>query len=174
LARRRPARRAPLSVVRSFLKRFRALDHEFQALSKRMRPLFGITGQQRVVIRVVGRRPGATPGEIAEYMKVHPSTLTGLLARLAAGALIERRVDPADRRRSRCYLTASGKEINTLQRGTIQWAVQSGLTGIAPGKIRAAEEVLDTLARSVAESARETRPETPRPARPRRKASPSV
>jgi MarR family transcriptional regulator, organic hydroperoxide resistance regulator len=169
LARSRPARRAPLGVVRSFLKRFRALDHEFQALSKRMRPLFGITGQQRVVIRVVGRRPGAAPGVIAEYMKVHPSTLTGLLARLESRGLIERRVDPADRRRARCYLTASGKEINTLQRGTIQWAVQTGLSGIAPGKIRAAEEVLEALTRSVAECAQESRSETPR-----KKAPPSV
>jgi MarR family transcriptional regulator, organic hydroperoxide resistance regulator len=169
VARRTAPRRAPVSVVRSFLKRFRTLDHEFQALSKRMRPLYGITGQQRVVIRIVGQQPDISPGRIADSMKVHPSTLTGLLARLEGRGLIERRIDPSDRRRARCRLTALGRQYNTLQRGTIQWAIQIGLAGIPRAKIQAAEEVLDALSRSVAESSREAPP-----ARPRRKTRPGT
>jgi DNA-binding MarR family transcriptional regulator len=39
----------------------------------------GVTGPQRLVLRVVGLFPGMSAGELATVLRVHPSTLTGVL-----------------------------------------------------------------------------------------------
>ena len=61
----------------------------------------GITGPQRLVLRVVGRFPGLSAGELAHIVRLHPSTITGILQRLVARKLIERERDPSDNRRTR-------------------------------------------------------------------------
>ena len=59
-----------------------ALDHALQRRSKRMEATLGVTGPQRLVIRIVGRFPGAPAGLLSEILHIHPSTLTGILKRL--------------------------------------------------------------------------------------------
>ena len=59
-----------------------AVDHALRSASKRMKNRVGLTGPQRLAVRIVGRFPNATAGEITKVLHVHPSTLTGILARL--------------------------------------------------------------------------------------------
>ena len=49
---------------------------------KRMEQRSGVTGPQRLVLRVVGLFPGISAGALARLLHVHPSTLTGVLHRL--------------------------------------------------------------------------------------------
>ena len=51
----------------------------------------GITGPQRLVLRVVGQFPGLSAGELAHIVRLHPSTITGILQRLVARGLLERK-----------------------------------------------------------------------------------
>ena len=83
-----------------FLRLLWQVDHALQRRSKRMAKELGLTGPQRLVVRIVGRFPGLPAGELAELLHVHPSTLTGILARLERGGWIARRADPRDRRRA--------------------------------------------------------------------------
>src|SRR2546421_7190843 len=57
-----------------------------------------LTGPQRLVMRIVGRFPGIAAGRVAQILHVHPSTLTGILKRLEARGLLQRRARSEERR----------------------------------------------------------------------------
>src|ERR1700760_4323141 len=113
--------------------------------SKRMGRTLGVTGPQRLVIRVVGQSPDATAREIAEVLGLHPSTLTGVLARLERQRMIQRKVDPDDRRRVRFRLSAEGRRIDRERKGTVEAAVRRAMSRAAPEMIAATEGLLALL-----------------------------
>ncbi len=110
-----------------FMQRLWDLVHALDVRSKRMAKTLGVTGPQRLVIRVLGRSPAMAASEIAETLGMHPSTLTGILRRLEGHRMIERKVDDADRRRARFRLTARGKQIDRERKGTVEAAVRRAL-----------------------------------------------
>jgi DNA-binding MarR family transcriptional regulator len=152
-AARRAARAQPpegdtersLGDVLDFMRMLWALDHALQQRSKQMLVELGVTGPQRLVLRVIGRFPGIAAGDIAATMHLHPSTLTGILQRLERQRLIERRRDPADRRRALFVLTARGKKIDALRRGTAESLVRRTLAALPRARVAAARAVLREL-----------------------------
>src|SRR5262245_47820556 len=100
-----------LGPVLEFMRLLWAVDHGLQSTSKKMRAALGITAPQRLVVRIVARHPGIAAGDLAALMHVHPSTLTGVLARLERRRLLARERDPADGRRARLRLTPSGRRL---------------------------------------------------------------
>jgi DNA-binding MarR family transcriptional regulator len=56
--------------------------HGLKMTSNRMHSFLGVTGQQRVVLRVIGLLPGVSGKEIAATLQVRPSTLAVMLQRL--------------------------------------------------------------------------------------------
>lgn len=138
--------RAPaLGGVLQFMGLIWGVSHGLQATSKRMEAELGITGPQRLVVRIVGRRPGLAAGELAEVLQLHPSTLTGVLRRLQERGVIERRPGERDRRRARLYLTAVGKAVDRRHAGSVEAAVRRALSELDPKKIDATTEVLHAL-----------------------------
>ena len=131
-----------LGEVLDFMKLLWAVDHGLQSTSKRMEAKMGVTGPQRLVIRIVGRYPGISAGQLAEIMQLHPSTLTGVLKRLQERGIIERRVDPNDGRRALLGLTARGRELDSLRTGTVEAAVRQALKAVPRRKLEAAQDVL--------------------------------
>ena len=117
----------PTGEALQFMQGLWALVHALDVRSKRMAQTIGVTGPQRLVIRIVGQQPNQTASEIAVMLGKHPSTLTGVLARLQARGLLARAHDAADRRRARFTLTAAGKKIDKLQRGTVEAAIRRAL-----------------------------------------------
>ena len=89
---------APLDLGETleFLRLIWAIDHGLQLASKRTETLVGVTGLQRLVVRILGRFPGLSAGQLAGLLHVDPSTLSGVFARLTARHLIDRRSDPRD------------------------------------------------------------------------------
>lgn len=122
-----------------------ALVHAIDVRSKRMYREIGVTGPQRLVLRIVGRRPGSTAGEIAALLEIHASTLTGILARLEAGGLIRRKVGEDDRRRAHFVLTPAGRQIDGRRRGTVESAVKRVLDAASPTAAANCAEVLQLL-----------------------------
>lgn len=135
---------APLGEVLDFMRLLWALDHALQSASKRMESNFGITGPQRLVVRIVGRFPGIAAGRIAEILHVHPSTLTGILKRLESRGVLERRSDPRDARRALFALTNKGRRLDTLRTGVVEQAVRRALE-LDPRQITAAQEMIAAL-----------------------------
>src|SRR3954462_1062633 len=129
----REPKEPPLGAVLDFMRMLWALDHALQSASKRMEVSFGLTGPQRLVVRIVGRFPGIAAGRVAGILHVHPSTLTGILKRLEARGMLQRRPDPRDARRALFMLTAKGRKLDTVRTGTVEQAVRRGRTR-APAK----------------------------------------
>ena len=118
----------PTGETLQFMQSVWDLMHALDVRSKRMVKSVGVTGPQRLVIRIIGQKPNQTASEIAETLGKHPSTLTGVLARLQGRNLINRVADAEDRRRARFTLTAAGKKIDKLQKGTVEAAVRRAIS----------------------------------------------
>ena len=146
-----PESRQPLGKVLDFMRLIWALDHGLQSLSKKMHASLGLTGPQRVSLRVLGRRPGITAGALARILRVHPSTLTGILYRLEGRGLVKRTRDPADGRRALLELTPRGRKLDVPSHGTVEAVVARVLSGIPAARIRMAAELLAAVAASLLE-----------------------
>ena len=121
----------PLGEPLEFLRLLWAIEHGLQRRSKRMAAVLGVTGPQRLVLRIVGRFPGISPGQLAGILHVHPSTLTGILRRLERRGLLTRRPDPLDKRRVALGLSAAGRRLDVEARGTIE-SVMKGVFDTLP------------------------------------------
>lgn len=139
----------PLGEVLDFLRWLWAVDHALERVGRRMEARIGVTGPQRFVIRLVGRFPGIRPGRLAAMMHLHPSTVSGLIARLERRGLVARRADPRDGRRVQLGLTARGRALDVPTEGTIESAVAQVLASFPPGRVAAAGEVLGALAHAL-------------------------
>lgn len=137
---------AGLGAALDFMRLLWAMDHGLQRRSKRMESELGVTGLQRVIIRLIGRFPGVTAGRLAELVHVHPSTLTGVLKRLVDRGYVSRERDRQDARVSHFSLLPEGERIDGTQAGTVEAAVRRALARLEPDKLDAARAVLSAVA----------------------------
>lgn len=147
-----PREPEPLGPVLDLLRSLWSVDHGFQQASRRMEKRFGVTGPQRLVLRIVGQQPGVSAGEVAVMMRLHPSTLTGILQRLQAQGLLLRKADPRDARRALLHLTARGRKLTEARHGLIEGAVRRTLDRL-PGHAPSTLEFLQALAADLQENA---------------------
>jgi MarR family transcriptional regulator, organic hydroperoxide resistance regulator len=138
----------PLGEGLEFLRLIWAVHHGLEKTSKQMDVHLGVTGPQRLVVRIVGRFPGIPAGRLAQILHVHPSTLTGVLKRLERRGFIERRPDPRDGRRVSLGLTARGRRLDVAA-GTVEGAVNRALHVAGSNQVRAAGRVLKILAETL-------------------------
>ena len=71
----------------------------------------GMTRAQGVILARLSRQPGMTQNEMAGLCEVEPITVGRLVDRLEARGLLERRLDPADRRIRRLHLLPAAEPI---------------------------------------------------------------
>lgn len=127
------------------MQRLWDLAHALDVCSKRMARSLGVTGPQRLVIRVVGQTPNCSANDISTTLNLHPSTLSGILSRLEHQGLLARTKDPADRRRSLFMLTEHGLEIDRERRGTVEASVKRALARADAQMIDRTTEMIDLL-----------------------------
>jgi DNA-binding MarR family transcriptional regulator len=139
-----------LPDVLQFMQLLWAVVHGVERTSKRMIHEVGVTGPQRLVLRVVGLYPGLSAGDLATILHVHPSTLTGILQRLIAQRLLARSDDPGDRRRAVLRLTARGARANAVSHGTVESAIAEALDGVSDRDRAATRRVLERLSAHLA------------------------
>jgi MarR family transcriptional regulator, organic hydroperoxide resistance regulator len=144
------ARPADLPDVLQFMQLLWAVVHGLERVSKRMTGDIGVTGPQRLVLRVVGLFPGMSAGDLASVLHVHPSTLTGVLQRLVGQRLLARSDDPDDRRRAVLRLTKRGARINAARHGTVEAAIAQALEDVSDRDRIATRRVLERLATHLA------------------------
>lgn len=95
---------------------------------KGMAAALGVTGPQRLVLRLVGLFPGLCAGDLAAVLHMHPSALAGVLQRLGAQRLLVGVPDPSHRRRAVLRLAPKGARADAKRRGTVESAVAAALT----------------------------------------------
>jgi MarR family transcriptional regulator for hemolysin len=72
---------------------------------------YGMTRAQGIILARLARQPGMTQNEMAGLCEVEPITVGRLVDRLEARGLLERRLDPADRRIRRLHLLPAAEPI---------------------------------------------------------------
>jgi DNA-binding MarR family transcriptional regulator len=137
----------PLGEALEFMRLLWAIDHGLHRPSKRMAAALGVTGPQRLVIRILGRSPGLSAGELSRVLHLHPSTLTGILRRLERRGLLTRRPHPRDARRAVLGLSAAGPRLDVATAGTVEAAMTDVLASLPRRRVLAAREALLALAR---------------------------
>ena len=138
-----------LGSTLEFMRLLWALDHVLHKRSKWMARRFGITGPQRFALRVIGREPEVSAGRLAGILKVHPSTLTGILQRIERRGLLLRQVDQGDRRRVRLELTPSGRAVTATSGGSIEDLVAGVLRRTSAARLASTTGVLKALVRAL-------------------------
>lgn len=126
------------------------LAHVLEVRSKLMARTIGVTGPQRLVIRLLGQREFLSARQIATTLGIHPSTLSGILRRLELHGAIERSIDPTDRRKARFVLTAKGTKIDSERKGTVEASVRRALSHLESDRLEAATLALRTLIEELA------------------------
>lgn len=141
--------RRSLGPVLSFMRSLWGVNHALESTSRQMKTRIGVTGPERMVLRLVGRYPGIAAGELARFLRVHPSTLTGVLKRLGRRGLLVRRADASDARRALFTLSAKGEAVDKLRRGTVEAAIRGALESLPDRDTKVAASVLDALAQAM-------------------------
>ena len=139
----------PVGDAIDFLRLIWAVDHALQRRSKAMAATLGITGPQRLVIRIIGRFPSIHARQLADILHLHPSSLTAVLKRLERRDLIRRWPDKRDRRRWLLGLTRQGQALNRETPGTIEAAMQRVLKTTTRDDLDITRAVLGKLAREL-------------------------
>ncbi len=122
------------------------------AMTKLYRPMLaplGLTYPQYLVMLVLWEHGRQSVNQIGQALQLDSGTLTPLLKRLAANGLIERRRDPADKRRVLVDLTPAGVSLRTQAR-EIPRALFCRM-GLTPDEIRHLQSALGTLRRHLGE-----------------------
>lgn len=126
-----------------------AVDHRLRSLSKQMQNRIGVSGPQRLVLRIVGGRPGVVPSELAELMHLDRGSLSGILERLVAQRLLARKPHPEDGRSVQLQLSARGRALAEETAGTVEACVRRALASLPSSKVDAARQVLEAVAREL-------------------------
>jgi len=101
------------------------------------------------VLDQLAQGPAPSQGELAAAVGRDPTRLIPILDRLEQKGLLQRIVDPADRRSRKVVLSARGRKLLTACKQDIATAEQALLAHIEPDRRAAFVEVLDQLASAV-------------------------
>jgi len=138
-----------LDPVLDFMRLLWSVEHGLQSTSKRMGATLGITGPQRLVLKIVSQFPDLSAGELAHVLHLHPSTITGVIQRLVDKRLLVRQADPQDTRRVRLRVAPRARSFTRQTRGTVEAAVEVALRRVPADRIRHAREVLTAVAKAL-------------------------
>ncbi|GAA2086119.1 MarR family transcriptional regulator [Aeromicrobium tamlense] len=109
---------------------------------------FGITFARYEVLRLLSfSSSGSLPlSKIGERLMVHPTSVTNVIDRLVADGLVDRNIDPADRRRVLASLTPAGLKVLDAATEALT-ALDFGVGGVSAQDQRTIHELLTPLRR---------------------------
>jgi DNA-binding MarR family transcriptional regulator len=132
--------------VLDFMRLVWAVDSGLQAVSGEMEAVFGLTGAERVVLRVLAQYRPLCSGELAEILGMSRGATSVLLKSLDEAGYIQRKSDPEDRRRTIVSLTRRGRTVSEAHACNVEAAVRRVLGGVTGRTIDSAKLVLSALA----------------------------
>jgi MarR family transcriptional regulator, organic hydroperoxide resistance regulator len=154
MAQRKKRPEVHLDRALEFLRALWAFDHALERTSKRMQARLGITAEQRMILRIVGRNPSISSGQLATMLHLDAGTISAALRRLEEKSLVVRRKNSPDGRRVSVDLTRKGKQFDHPTEGTVESAVESVLKQVGPTEVRAMHRLLGRLVAALDESHR--------------------
>jgi len=128
-----------------FLRLLWGIQHRLKSASKQMERRIGLTGPQRLVLRVIEELPDISPTELAEIVQLDPSTLSGVIRRLRDRRLIDMARDRSDERRILLRIRSAASSLTARGEGTIEWTVQQALRAAPAGQVKITKQLLRTI-----------------------------
>lgn len=113
--------------------------------SGHMERSMGVTAQQRMVIRCLGKQPGISPSQLAALLHLDRSTISTALNRMERNGILVRRSDEYDRRGVTLWLSAKGKRLDRPSAETIESAVERMLEQSGKRDLQAAKRIMECL-----------------------------
>jgi DNA-binding MarR family transcriptional regulator len=102
----------------------------------------GLTALQYTALTVLERHPGLSAAQLARNSFVTAQSMADMIAALEGRGLVERRRDPADRRRLVVVLTSDAHELLDRYRGEVAALEATMLAGLAKAETLALRRIL--------------------------------
>jgi DNA-binding MarR family transcriptional regulator len=131
----------------SILNSLRRITRAIDVYSRKLAATYKLTVPQLVCLRFLDRMGPHTPSELAREASLSQATVTGILDRLEARGLVERRRDNKDRRRVSLHLTEEGRLLSQAAPKPLQELFAARLAEL-PAEEQAG---IDRILRQVAE-----------------------
>ncbi len=114
-----------------------ALNRERERLGQMLIPV--------PIMAYILEHPGCTQGEIADFLYISAASVATSCKRLEKEGLIERRVDPANRRKNQLFVTEEGRELTLQKRAMLDRVNALAFADIDEGDAQAFDRVLDKM-----------------------------
>jgi DNA-binding MarR family transcriptional regulator len=133
--------------------RFGFLIHDVSRLrrvvvDRALKPL-GVTRSQWWVLAFLSRRDGMTQTALAADLDLTKVAIGGLIDRMEAAGVVERRADQRDGRIRRVYLTPAGTRLIATIRGNVEQIEQAILADVSERDLAAAAGTLLSIKRTL-------------------------
>lgn len=138
-----PASEEPLYIVLPQL-----LHRYFSYCFVRLEELGIHPGQFPLLLALRGHG-GCTQAQLSRYLHIKAPTVTVMLDKLERIQLVERRQDPADKRKLRIYLTRTGTDVTERAHAIVREISAALLTGIGDSEIAVFRNVIDQMKRNL-------------------------
>ena len=114
-----------------------ALNRERERLHQKLIPV--------PIMAYVLEHPGCTQGEIAGWLYISAASVATSCKRLEQEGLLERRVDPGNRRRNQLFVTEAGAALTREKRAMLDRVNERVFEGIDEGDREVFSRVLDRM-----------------------------
>ena len=114
-----------------------ALNRERERLNQKVIPL--------ALMTYVLEHPGCTQGEVADFLYISPASVATSCKRLEKEGLLERRVDPVNRRKNQLYVTRAGETLTKDKQAMLARVNERAFEGIAEADLKVFSRVLDRM-----------------------------
>jgi DNA-binding MarR family transcriptional regulator len=130
-------------VVTCLRRLFRAVHEYSKALHQRA----GLSSPQLWALHLLAEQPNLSLKGLSERMFSHPSTVSGVVARLTRRGLVRRETDGSDRRGILLRLTPGGRRLLRAAPPPLQLGLRRALSEMPAGRLRELSRSLDEIAR---------------------------
>ena len=110
----------------------------------------GVTGPQARLLLTLHRVPGENQGFYADRLEVEPITLCRMVDRLQEAGLVERRLDPGDRRARQLHLTARSRDMIEKLQARLDRMLETMLSGLDTGERHELARMLEMIGSNLA------------------------
>ena len=114
-----------------------ALNRERERLGQKLIPV--------PLMAYILEHPGCTQGEIADFLYISAASVATSCKRLEQEGLLERRVDPGNRRRNQLFVTEAGAALTREKRAMLDRVNERAFEGIDEGDREVFSRVLDRM-----------------------------
>ncbi len=106
---------------------------------------FGLTRAQWRALKWLNESEGMYQSELAEQLEMEPIAIGRVIDRLQSAGFVERRADPADRRRWRLFLTSQARAVLDDMEQISQRLRSEAVDGISAAEVKRVTAALERI-----------------------------